>query len=69
MIASMIEVLDGHFFDSGRLAIPIAFDCEDMDVFIPCGGLNDNDEVPEWVKTYHPEDISLGCTPSLLYLE
>ena len=48
-----LEEAESISFERGRLAIPVKTVGDDkVQVFVPCGGLDENDEVPQWASSF-----------------
>ena len=52
-------------FETGHLVLPLMEDEDHYRVFFVCGGLTDDDKVPEWTAEKLPEDLQLKVTPHL----
>ena len=50
-------------FEAGKLGIPIRENELNVLVFFVCGGLDDNDLVPDWVVELGPKDLLVPVTP------
>ena len=66
MLDSKIILFDDNkhcFFESGTLVLPIYEECvEKMVVFFVCGGLDEDNNVPEWTNEYYPYILQLSIT-------
>ena len=50
-------------FEEGKLVIPIQKSGDKLQVFFVCGGLDDNDNIPEWVVDKSVEDLGFQPGP------
>lgn len=63
-----------HHVEKGRLVIPIKRNLDNDDLtsfycFFPCGGLDEDDSVPQWVKSFSVESLDLTAVPLPIFNE
>lgn len=50
-------------FESEKLGIPIIEAGNKVLIFFVCGGLDEYDNIPDWVSQYTPEDLQIAVAP------